>query len=202
MNHYISIECEVGSNGAEIAKGVAESLSLPCYGSDVLAMVAEEHGFTKYDMKNYMDTIADSFMFSYCVINQVRSNQNTGLPQEGMIYAEQRKKIKELAKKGNAVFVGQCAVEAIREFGSVTRVFIKADEFVRQKNMIGKMTNINDRAEDLIKRLDKMQEQYYFCNECKRWRDPGNYDIVLDSEKLGVERCIRAIKQEFIKNKN
>ena len=199
MNKYITIEFETGSRGLEISERVAEALSLPCYGREILQQVAEDQNLTQHDMREYVGTLTDSLLFSYYIMSQANNDSTSGLPQEGIIYCEQRKKIKELAKKGSAVFAGQCAVRSVKEFGTVTRVFIKASYEDREKNITEKITTQNYNAETIIKRMDAMQERYYFCTGNRQWRDPNEYDLIIDSSKYGIDGCVKAIKEEYMR---
>ncbi len=184
----------------EISQRVAEELNLPCYGREILQMVANDHHLTQHDMKAYVGTITDSLLFSYYIMSQANNSNNiSGLPQEGVIYCEQRKKIKKMAKRGSAVFAGQCAVQVLKQMGDVTRVFIKADHEERERNIADKITASNHNAETVIKRLDAMQERYYFCTVSKHWRDPNEYDLIIDSSKYGIDGCVKAIKEEYMR---
>lgn len=181
----------------EISDLVAKELSLPCYGREILQQVAEDRGLTQHDMRAYVGTLTDSLLFSYYIMSKANDDSVSGLPQEGIIYRAQREKIKELAKQGSAVFVGQCAVQALKEFGSVIRVFVKASYEERERNIAEKITAQNYNPETIIKRMDAMQERYYLCTENRQWQDPNEYDLILDSSKRGVEGCVRAIAAEF-----
>lgn len=197
MNQYIAIEFEAGSGGTEIAEGVAESLAIPCYGRDMLKMVAKEMSLTEFDIRNYVESITDNSMYSRYIISQIKSGQVSGLPHEGQICLAHRNTIRRLAEIGSAVFVGQCAADVIEDLGKVTQVFIKAGNDVRKNHIAEKTTALNCTPDELMKRLDGLQERYYFSIRNKPWRDPDNYDLVLDSSQIGAAECIIAIKQEF-----
>ena len=48
--------------------------------------------------------------------------------------------------------------------------------------------------EFLRKKYDKKMANYYRANTMKRWDDYRNYDIVLNSGKLGIEGCVKVLK--------
>lgn len=193
MNQYISIELEIGSGGLEIANRVARELSIPCYSKEITEMICAEQGFTRYDLRSCAQSMTNSLLYSYYVMNQIKSNDLCGLPQEGVICLEQQKKIRELAKKGSAVFVGHGASELVKDYGKTITVLIKAEYDDRQKRLAQQEAVLYTDLDDMIQTADRIQERYYFCNTGKRWKDASCYDLVLDSSQLGTDGCIKAI---------
>ena len=57
---------------------------------------------------------------------------------------------------------------------------------------------IRDRTEDEMRRFiqkkDKYRGDYYKYHTGQEWYDARNYDLCLDSSKLGFEGCVEAIK--------
>ena len=47
--------------------------------------------------------------------------------------------------------------------------------------------------EDVYKRQDKHRAEYYKYHTGREWTDARNYDLCLDSSKLGYERCVDEI---------
>ena len=52
-------------------------------------------------------------------------------------------------------------------------------------------------VENVRKRFDNKRSKYYYANTTKRWSDMKNYDIVLDSSRLGIDGCVRVLKGLF-----
>lgn len=50
---YITIEREYGSGGNEIARRLAEKLGIPCYGREILELVANDQGLTVSEIDRY-----------------------------------------------------------------------------------------------------------------------------------------------------
>lgn len=156
-------------------------------------MICAEQGFTQHDLRSCAQSMTNSLLYSYYVMNQIKSNDLRGLPQEGVICLEQQKKIRELAKKGSAVFVGHCASELVKDYGKTITVLIKAEYDDRQKRLAQQGALPYTDPDDIIQATDRIQERYYFCNTGKRWQDASCYNLVLDSSRLGIDGCIQAI---------
>lgn len=197
MNKYIAIEFETGSGGSEIALRLSKKLSIPCYGREIMRMVSEEQGLSDADVRAYAQSITNSFLFSYYLFDRIKKNELSGLPQEGMICLEQQKKIKELAQKGSAIFIGHCASEFIKEYGGVIKVYIKADYDDRIKRLKQEKKSSDIDVGTMIKTIDGMQERYYVCNTGRRWNDESGYDLVLNTSQTDIEECIQAIASKF-----
>lgn len=197
MNKYIAIEFETGSGGSEIASRLAKKLSVPCYGREIMRMVSEEQGLSDADIKAYAQSITNSFLFSYYLFDRIKKNELSGLPQEGMICLEQQKKIKELAQKGSAIFIGHCASEFIKEYGGVIKVYIKADYDDRMKRLKQEKKSSDTDVDTMIKTIDSMQERYYVCNTGRHWNDESGYDIVLNTSQTDIEECVQIIASNF-----
>ena len=49
-----------------------------------------------------------------------------------------------------------------------------------------------------IKKLDKYRKEYYYYHTGKKWENVKNYDLCIDTSKLGFEKSVKYIK-EYIK---
>lgn len=51
------------------------------------------------------------------------------------------------------------------------------------------------RQEKYIKRLDKYRNEYYVYHTGKKWKNPENYDLCLDTASLGLDNSVALIKE-------
>ena len=56
-------------------------------------------------------------------------------------------------------------------------------------------TNVSEqRALQMYKKTNKYRSEYYNHNTYGgEWRDPMNYDLVLNSYKVGIDNCVKLI---------
>ena len=53
-----------------------------------------------------------------------------------------------------------------------------------------------ERAHQLIRSTDKYRAKYYnYYTNGKDWTNPINYDLVLNSDRVGREKCVKLIKE-------
>ena len=121
------------------------------------------------------------------------SGKVNNLPETESLNIEESKIINELAFKGSSVIIGHCAGHVLRDRNDVLNIFIHADWEVRKKRAIETYGIEKSKAESVLKKYDKRRANYYTANTNKRWNDISNYHLVLDSGKLGIDKCVDII---------
>lgn len=191
---YITIEREYGSGGTKIARALAERCGIACYGQEILEMAADKLQISVNEIRDYEEKATGSLLYSLYMVSQVPRGNWEMLPKEGKVFVAEQSAILELAKRGSAVFLGHCASEALVEYPNVISVYIHADADTKHER-IGADYGILERdITSVERRNNRRRASYYHANTQKKWEDFHNYDIVLDSGRLGIERCIRILE--------
>lgn len=191
---YITIEREYGSGGTKIARALAERCGIFCYGQEILEMAAKKLQISTDEIRNYEEKATSSLLYSLYMVSQAPRGNWEMLPEEGKVFVAEQSAIQELAKRGSAVFLGHCASEALAESPGVINVYIHADADTKHER-IGADYGIPERDISAVERRNnRRRSSYYQANTRKKWEDFHNYDIVLDSSRLGIERCIRILE--------
>lgn len=182
----ITIARGFGSGGKQIAREVAKELGIPCHEHDILTKAAEKSGFDRSkfaeaDEKIVKHTLLHTFSESF-VPNDV-------------LFEHQAQVIRELAEKESCVIVGKCADYILRDMDNVFSFYIEATRAVCLKNVMAKMDLDEAEANELITETDKYRADYYkYYTKGNYWTNPVNYDLTLNSGKLGTENCVKVIK--------
>lgn len=190
---YITIEREYGSGGTEIAKRLAEKCGIACYGAEIMEHAAKELHISVAEAQQYEEKITNSFLYSVFAMSQMQTGNTEMLSMESRLYVAERSAICSLAHYGRAVFVGHCASEALKEQGNILHVFIRAAEEFRNRRAVSNYGIDEKDVESVCRRFNKKRAKYYAFNTSKKWDDMSNYDMVLDSSRLGIDGCVRAI---------
>lgn len=187
---YITIEREYGSGGTLIGKRLSEKSGIPCYGKEILEAVSKKVDVSVEEIQKYEETVNTSFIYTAFMLGQAQEGNADMLSREGHLYIEEQKEIQNLAASGSAIFVGHCAAEALKD-KKVLNVFIRCSDEEEKKKRIAEDYGIhlND-VETICKRYDNKRAKYYFANTTKKWNNLQNYDLVLDSAKLGIDGCV------------
>ena len=94
--------------------------------------------------------------------------------------------IRNLADQESCVIVGKCADYVLRDRENVVSVYI--DMGVTEKV-----------AHATISRTDQYRADYYaYYTHGNYWTNPVNYDMTLNSEKVGIHDCVRLIEQYLL----
>lgn len=98
-----------------------------------------------------------------------------------------------MAEKESCVIVGRCADYILRERDDVLNVFVHADYESRKKRAIEEYGIEEKKVANVIKRSDKARAKHYsfYCE--RKWGNVDNYHLMVDSGKLGVDKCVDLI---------
>ena len=184
----ITIGREYASGGRTVGKLISEKLGIPFYNKEILHMAAEKLNMSADDVKNADETAANSLLYSISLMNNPSSASS--LPLNDRIYIEEREVIKSLAEQGPCVIVGRCADSILKEIrDDVLNVFIYADSEARAKRAINEYNESPDSVYASLRKHDKKRSTYYNLNTGQKWGAKDNYDLCLNSSKLGIEMC-------------
>ena len=139
--------------------------------------------------------VTNSFLYSVYMMTQTVAGKSDMLTRDGHIYVAEQAVIRRLAASGPAIFMGHCASEAMKEFEGVVNVFIRCTDEETKRHRIMEEYGIPGAQADIVRRkFDKKRANYYYANTVKKWDDFRNYDLVLDSGKLGIDTCVDILR--------
>ena len=82
---------------------------------------------------------------------------------------------------------------------NVVSVYIEAPRAFCLERTMEKMGVTKEVAAATIEKTDKFRADYYkYYTNGNYWTNPVNYDLTLNSEKVGIEDCVKLIKQYLI----
>lgn len=195
MSRYITIEREYGSGGTQIARELSERTGVPCYGREILEKVSEEKNISIESIERYEEKATNSILYSVYMMSQTVSGNGDMLTKEGHIYVAEQDVIQRFAKKSSAIFLGHCASEALKDYDDVIKVFIRcSNEEIKRQRIMDTYGIPADEIDVVRRKFDKKRSNYYSINTEKKWRDFHEYDIVLDSAAIGIERCVKILE--------
>ncbi len=181
----ITIARGFGSGGKQIARELAHRLGIPCHEHDILTLAAEKSGL---DRQKFAE--ADEKIVKHSLLHTLSENF---VPND-VLFEHQTNIIRELAEKESCVIVGKCADYVLQDMENVFSFYIEAPRAVCLKNVMDKMDISEAEANELISTTDKYRADYYkYYTGGNYWTNPVNYDLTLNSGKLGAENCIKVI---------
>lgn len=197
-NYVITIARGFGSGGKDIAVRLAKRLGIPCYEREILDMAAEQTGL---NVGVFHDV--DERLRSSSILKRMKTVQsdyiivpsNEGFISDDNLFNIQARIILTLATKQSCVIVGKCADYILREFPNVISIYIEAPRAYCVKSITEKMQVTEKEAHKLIKSTDTYRANYYhYYSRGGDWTNPTNYDLVLNTDKVGREHCVDVIQ--------
>lgn len=196
-NYVITIARGFGSGGKEIATKIGEKLGIPVYEKQILEMASEYSGlseemFLRVDEKirgSMVTNALNRFTFPKNV-----TPQNKKFECDINLFCIQSEIIMELARKVSCVIIGKCADHVLRDFDNVGSFYIEAPRWACLDSIISKMGVKEKEAAELITKTDKYRADYYkFYSGGNYWTNPVNYDLTLNSARVGRDKCADVI---------
>ena len=193
----VTIARQYGSGGKTIGKMLAEDLGIKAYSREILKIASEESVisetlFNKADEKLKTTSLFGIVKREYK--GELLPPESEGFVSDQNLFNYQAKIIKDLAENESCVIVGRCADYILKDRPNVVSVFIHAspEYCIRQSIERGAYTGKD--VEKFIQKTDKYRGDFYHYYTGRVWNDARNYDLCLNSEKLGFEGCVEAIK--------
>lgn len=193
MYRYITIEREYASGGNEIGKRLAEELGYGFYDRNILTEAAKRLDIPATYISKLEETKTDSILFNLAQ-TALGGSGARDLPLAERLFLEEKSIIEEAAKEGNCVIVGRCAGEILKEYSSCLKVFIYADYRQRINRAVHVENLTPEQAEDTLKSFDRKRSSFYHSHSGLVWGNRENFDILLNSSKLGIDTCVQILK--------
>lgn len=186
----VTIGREHGSNGHSIALELARQLDYKCYDKEIVDHASESSGFSK----EIFDSYDEKKVSAYVVPSPHYIGMSEGFRLNMQIATAQFDAIRRLANKGNGIFVGRCADYVLRNRKDLVRVFIMADNDFRIKTLMERKELSADQAKKLMRQVDKDRASYYKYYTDQIWGETENYELCIDSSRIGVQGAVAVIK--------
>lgn len=196
-NVVITIARQYGSGGKTIGEMLAKELGISCYNREILKMASEDSGiseklFGQVDEKLNVGLLEKLTRKVYT--GDLYSPESDEFVSKDNLFNYQAKIIKQLARQESCVIVGRCADFVLRNFDNVARIFIHADEEFCLKSAMERNSMNTREMEKYIAKIDKHRGDFYRHYTGNEWMNAKNYDLCIDSGKLGFEKAVEEIK--------
>ena len=192
----ITIGRQYGSGGAEVGKKLGAKLGLDVYDKEILKMTSNESGIRE-SYFHLADERAGKKLLYKIVQSMVPENTGPSLGSDLVssdnLFRFQSSVIRKLAQEQSCVIIGRCAEHVLAGEENLVRVFIRADMNARIERIREKGYYAEEDIPKNIKRMDKERREYHRYFTGKDWEAIENYDLILDSSKIGTDGCVECI---------
>ena len=113
------------------------------------------------------------------------------IPVSDQVFMAQSQMIRRLEQEGPCVIIGRCSDIIVTD---AFRGFICAGMKKRVERMQSLEPGESPRKlETRMREVDRKRREYYQYYSGNEWGNPRNYDLCLNSGRLGVARCVEMI---------
>jgi len=203
MAPIITITRQYGSGGSAVAKRAADALGWTLIDNEFVEEVARRAGLPAEEvaqreerapglLERLARTLAVSspeLFITAASVTQVEADEET-------IAKVTERVIQEAAAHGRAVLVGRGAQALLAQRPDALHVYVIAPREFRLKLAIERLGVDPAKAEKVLDDTDRQRDQYVKANYGRHRQDPLNYDMVLNTGRLGLEGAADLVVSE------
>lgn len=192
----ITIARQYGSGGRTIGEMLSDKLGVHYYDKELMKLASEDSGINEALFVNADEKIKNTRLFHIArsaYSGELIPPESDDFTSTDNLFNYQAKIIRQLAEEESCVIIGRCADYVLKEYPNVLSVFVHAPLDFCIEQAAKKHSMSKKELEKFIQKTDKHRAEYYKYHTGREWTDARNYDLCLDSSKLGFERCVDEI---------
>lgn len=186
MKKVITISRQYASGGRTIGKMVVDELQIPLYDTEIIKDTMKKTGLSAEMVEAVEQRVTNSFLFNLAMgVDDAHNHMK-------QIEKAEHEIIQEYVKKGPCVIVGRSANFVLEEKDSVN-VFVFSDIKDRIAYAVSHYGVNEKQAKVMIEKTDRERKMHAMSFYSKEWGNKNNYELLLNSGKLGIEKCVELI---------
>ena len=188
-NVVITVSRQYGCGGRELATILAKKLNVNLYDKQIIHLAAAKLGIddlSEEDLKELENTV-QPMTLTYVPFHSF--GNHAGESSRGMFIAEAGV-IRKLAEDGPCVILGRSADYVLEDEPNHFSIFVCANDAYREQR--GKDVYDGKTLKELNQEDDK-RARYYNYYTGKKWGDPVNYDLIVNTSKAPLDKIADAI---------
>ncbi|MDM8143207.1 AAA family ATPase [Megamonas hypermegale] len=185
----ITISRKYGCGGRELAGILAKKLNLKLYDRQIVHIAAAKLGIDDLkeedllELENTVHPLTMAFMpFRSFGIRMGESSRG--------IFLSEATAVRKLAQSGSCIILGRCADYVLDDMPNVFSIFVSADDEYREKR--GREVYDGKTLKELDIE-DGKRARYYSYYTGQQWGEPSNYDLVVNTGKVPLDKIADAI---------
>ena len=202
-NFIVTFARGFGTGGKEIASMLAKDLGIHCYENRILTLASQMSGLDEKLFLDINERIRSNGGFTGFLKGLPRTRQynarNEIFVSDDRLFEYQSQIIRNLADQESCVIVGKCADYVLKGRKNVVSIYIEAPRAFCLERTMQRMKVSADVAAATIENTDKYRaDNYKYYTKGNYWTNPVNYDMTLNSEKVGIAGCVKMIEEYLV----
>ena len=191
--NIITISRQFGSGGRTLGRLVAEKLGIPFYDKELVEQISLESGFAPKYVEEHGEHAPGKTLFSYAFAPQGVPGIMNGMSMADFLWHVQCSAILQLAEAGPCVIVGRNADYILKDRTDAFHVFVHADMEQRADRIVRLYGESEKSPMSRLQEKDKRRALNYQHYTGRTWGDADNYDICINTGKIGIDTAVDTI---------
>jgi hypothetical protein len=196
-NFVITIARGFGSGGKQIGLKIAGDLNVKLMDKELLELASIESGISEE-----LFALADEKLNRRLLVQvpdrahygNVLKPENRKFVSDMNLFNYQVKILRSLAKTESFIVMGKAANFVLRDLPNVVSVQVQAPFEDCVKEIMARSPMSEAEAARAVRRTDKYRADYHRYYTGEKWTDGMNFDLCLNSSRLGWDVCAEVIK--------
>ncbi len=185
--NIITISRQFGSGGRTVGRMVAEKLGIPFYDKELVEQISLESGFAPKFVEEHGEHAPGKSKFAYAFLPQGVPGVMNGMSTADFLWHIQCSTIIQLAEAGPCVIVGRNADYILKDRNDALHAYIHADMEQRADRIVRLYGESEKSPQARLQEKDKRRAVNYQHYTGRTWGAAENYDICLNTGKIGIE---------------
>ncbi|NLO71364.1 MAG: cytidylate kinase-like family protein [Porphyromonadaceae bacterium] len=199
----VTISRELGGGGAYIGHKLAEELDMYYADHDIITRTAEKLSVFLDDVAPHEERIT-SFWQNFWEKTGIHEFYSEAVgsfkPTTAKIYEAESEVIQQIAKDHSAVIIGRCGFHVLKDYPNLVSIYLHGSIDARAKRLMD-VRNISElKAKTQITASDRERALYIKKFTNKNWTDVHNFDLCIDTGKIGFDNATEIILK-YIKSR-
>jgi CMP/dCMP kinase len=195
----VTFSHQIGSNGAQIARSVADKLRYRYYDWEVISQAAAAAGVSPEVIAvaaaerppNLLER-----MMRRLAAASTDADEDTPAPpvatRASVMTSDDYRQfieqvVKELGSQGDAVIVGHAGQAILRDAPGVLKVLLVGSQAKRSERIAAAQGVSTDQALSTVRNSDRQRADFFKRAYHLDWLDASRYDVALSTDRLSVE---------------
>ncbi len=192
----ITVSRQYGSGGHELAERLAGALKIPFYDKSILFAAARELGSSPERLLPREQSVSNAGMLNMIVENGGGVSPEMSLSEDDALFMAESRVIRALASRKSCVIVGRCADFVLKDHPRCFRIFVRSDLDFARGRVAGYTSLPQPEVDRAILQVNRERANHYRRYTGRKWDDACNYDLVLNTSRIPIDRAVALILTE------
>ena len=202
----ITINRELGSGGRTVGEKLAEKLGVFFYDKALIQALCKEYNLTVDEVESLKGTksnwwedfqrhVVPFYKTAHTQYYRTKEGEEPTLITSASVYKTEKRVLQEIAGKGSCVITGRLGFHVFKDHPNHLSILIQAPLEKRIARVMRKDGVSEEEAKEIIKKVDKMRDNYVQRFADTTRYDTRNYDLVINMQNLTEDAAADIIKE-------